>query len=155
MHRVSCDFRRILHVSSSCTKSFTCIRRSPSADCAAVKSDVTFSASARRRVTSSPCARCPSVRFVSNSVCCSVLQCVSVFLCVSLCVAVCCRVLPCVAVCGRVLPYVAVCCRVLPCVAVCCRVLPCVAVCCSVNVKRDTRTNVMPKRNPYMKRALR
>ena len=102
MHRVSCDFKRILHVSSSCTKSFTCIRRSPSADCAAVKSDVTFSASARRRVTSSPCARCPSVRFVSNSVCCSVLQCVAVFLRVLPWVAVGCRVLPCVAVCGRV-----------------------------------------------------
>ena len=68
----------------------------------------------------------------SETVCCSVLQ------CVLQCVAVCCSVLQCVAaneyhfffgleafIANRTV-------RVLQCVAVCCSVLPCVAMCCSV-----------------------
>ena len=48
--------------------------------------------------------------------CCSVLQCVAVF------VAVCCNVLQCVAVCCSALQCVAVCCSVLQNCVVCCRV---------------------------------
>ena len=58
----------------------------------------------------------------SCSVCCGVLQCVTVVL---QCVAV-------VAVCWRVLQYIATFCKVLQCVqcvAVCCSTLQCVAVC--------------------------
>ena len=87
------------------------------------------------------------------AVCCSVLQCSSVFFSVLQCVAVCCSVLQCVAVCCSVLQLVAV----YNCfigeqvrmfgtfqnlrsrghdasigVAVCCSMLQCVAVCCSV-----------------------
>jgi len=50
------------------------------------------------------------------AVCCSVLQCVAVWL---QCAAVCCSVF-------------AVCCSVLQCAAVCCSVLQCAAMCCNV-----------------------
>ena len=58
---------------------------------------------------------------VTETPCCSVLQCVTV----------CCSVLQCVAVCCSVLQRVPVCHRVSPCVALCCSVLQCVVVCCA------------------------
>jgi len=67
----------------------------------------------------------------SVAVCCSVLQCVAVWLNGSqVCVAVCCSVLQ--GEYTQSIRSVAVCCSVLQCVAVCCSVLQCVAVCCSV-----------------------
>jgi len=78
------------------------------------------------------------------AVCCSVLQCVAIFLQFSgglsslsfphphlyrlIYVAVCCSALQCVAVC----------CSVLQCVAVCCSVLQCDAVCCNVMQRVDS-----------------
>jgi len=70
---------------------------------------------------------------LSQSVCCSVSQCVAV--CCSVCqwVAVCCSVLQCVAVCRSVSQCVVVCRSVLQCVEVSCSVSQCVAVCRSVS----------------------
>ena len=77
-----------------------------------------------------------SLRYISDAVCCSVLQ----------CVVVCCSVLHCAAVC----------CSVLQCAAVCCSVLQCVAVGCIVSqcaMTFDTsvlRTNVFLLLHTYM-----